>query len=204
MAQIAVNQSVVYVGETTTLDVEQKPGDSYIWELYSDSTVNFAVAPADVSPSYAEFVGGINTGTTVEVLWKEPGLYFYKVNALNITGCTNNLRIGMVKVLEALPTATLTSTTICIGETATLTVELTGTGPWSFTYTDGTTTKTVTGIQTSPYELKIDPNPKTTTEYTIISVTDKWGTNLYPVDPPKVIQEVNPKPDSSKIYKYEP
>lgn len=199
----AMAQNVVRQGETTTIAVEPQPGDTYTWELYSDSTVNFVVAPPDVAPSYAEFIGTTNS-STVTVLWKEPGTYFFKVHALNITGCTDNLKMGIVKVLEALPTAILTSTTICVGETATLTVEFTGTPEWSFTYTDGTTTKTVTGIQTSPYELKIDPNPKTTTEYTITSVTDKWGTNLYPVDPPKVVQEVNPKPNSSQIYKYGP
>lgn len=204
-------QTVVRQGETTTTVVEPQPGDSYFYELYSDSTVNFAVAPSDAVHPYADFIGATNS-STVEILWKKPGLYFIKIHALNITGCTDNIKMAMVKVLEALPTATMTSTTICVGETATITVELTGTAPWSFTYTatdigtGATTTKTVTGISASPYELKIEPNLKTTTEYTITSITDKWGTNNYPIpaDRPKVIQEVTPKPNSSKIYKYEP
>jgi len=203
-------QTVVRQGETNTISVEPQPGDSYLYELYSDSTVNFAVAPADAVHPYADFIGATNS-STVDILWKQPGLYFIKIHALNITGCTDNIKLAMVKVLEALPTATMTSTTICVGETATITVELTGTAPWSFTYTatdvssGATTTKTVTGISATPYELKIDPNLKNTTQYTITSITDKWGTNTYPVDPkPTVIQEVNPKPNSSQIYKYEP
>jgi len=206
----AMAQTVVRQGETTTTVVEPQPGDSYVWELYSDSTVNFAVAPADAVHPYADFIGATNS-STVEILWKKPGLYFIKIHALNITGCTDNIKMAMVKVLEALPTATMTSTTICVGETASITVELTGTAPWDFTYTatevstGATTTKTVTGILASPYELKIDPNPKATTTYTITTITDKWGTNSYPVDPkPMVIQEVSPKPNSSQIYKYEP
>jgi hypothetical protein len=200
----AMAQNVVRQGETSTIGVEPQPGDTYTWELYSDSTVNFVVAPADAVHPYADFIGATNS-STVEILWKKPGTYFFKVHALNITGCTNNLKMGIVKVLEALPTATMTSTTICVGETASITVELTGTAPWSFTYTDGTTIKTETGILSSPYELKINPNPKTTTTYTITTITDKWGTNSYLVDPkPTVTQEVKPKPNSSQIYKYGP
>lgn len=202
----AMAQNVAYTGETDTLSVEQQPGDVYSWELYKapvDPSFNFATEPGETSPSYAEFVGGTNTGTTVYVIWKVPGIYFFKVNAWDITGCTNNLRVGIIEVKISV-TATMTSTTICVGETATITVEFTGTAPWSIEYTDGTTTKTVSGILSSPYELKIDPNPKTTTTYTITKVSDAWGANLYPVNPPTVIQEVNPKPNSSQIYKYGP
>lgn len=199
----AIAQNVVRQGETSTVSIEQQPGDTYMWTLYNDSTVNFAVTPGTVVQPYADFVGDTNS-STVSILWKIPGTYFFKVNATDITGCTNNLKIGKVRVLEALPTATATSTAICVGEAATVTVEFTGTGPWSFTYTDGTTTSTVTNIAASPYELVLAPKPKTTTEYTITSVTDKWGTNNYPTNPPKVVQEVNPKPNSSKIYLYGP
>ena len=44
MAQTVVNQNVVYQGETTTLEVDSLTGDTYSWELYNDSTVNFATA----------------------------------------------------------------------------------------------------------------------------------------------------------------
>ena len=202
MAQI----TIVHVGETTVLEVDSLVGDTYSWELYSDSTVNFAVTNGTaVAEGAARFVNGDNIGKTAQVEWLKPGLYFFKITAYDITGCTNNLKMGIVRVLESLPTATMTSAAICVGETASITVDFTGTAPWSFTYTDGTTTKTVTDILTSPYEMEIDPNPKVTTTYTITSITDKWGTNSYPVDPkPTVIQVVNPKPDVSPIYKYEP
>lgn len=201
MAQIPVPQTVVYVGETTTLGVEQKPGDSYIWELYSDSTVNFAVAPADVSPSYADFIGSSNS-STVTVRWNEPGIYFYKVNALNITGCTNNIRIGIVRVLESLPTATLTTSPVCEGDPVVIKVELTGISPWSFTITDGTKTWPFSSVTETPYDAIIMPGPKAPTSYWVTIVKDKWGTNPKPTDP--VPQVVYPKPNSSLIYQYEP
>lgn len=199
----AMAQNVVRQGETSNLAVQPQPGDTYMWTMYNDSTVNFAVTPGTVSDTYFEFTSDTNS-STVTVLWKKPGIYFFKVNASNITGCTNNLKIGKMRVLEALPTATLTSTTICVGETATLTIEFTGTAPWSFTITDGTTTETVTGVTSSPYGWPVQPKPKVTTEYTITQVKDTWGTNNYPANPPKVLQEVKPKPVISPIYRYGP
>ena len=193
-------QNVVYQRDTTSLAIEEVPGDTYQWELYSDSTVNFAVDPGDSSPSYAEFVGG-NIGPSVNVLWKEPGNYFFKVTALNPSGCTSNLKIGKIKVLHALPTAIITPPDpagVCIGEPVEFGVTLTGTEPWSFIYTDGTSEWTVTNIQTSPYTLLVDPAPAATTIYWIKEVTDKYGTNLKPSD--KVTQIINPLPDPSSIF----
>ncbi len=200
-------QNIARVGETTIISIELGPGETAAWELYTvpaDPDFNFATEPGETSPSYADFVGG-TTSTTVSILWKQPGIYFIKVTAVDAAGCTNNLRMYRMEVLPSLPTAVwIPPTDICVGETATLTVELTGTGPWSVTFTDGTTTRTVTDIQTSPHEIPIDPGPKATTEYTITNVTDKWGTNNYPVDPPKAVQVVNPKPNSSPIYRVGP
>jgi hypothetical protein len=195
----AMAQNVVRQGDITDLGIEQKPGDTYRWELYNDSTVNFAQVAGDaVEDGDAVFVGG-NTGTDVQVEWKEPGLYFFKVTGLNITGCTNNLKIGMIKVLEALPTATMEAdTAVCEGIPITLTVNLTGTGPWDFTYTDGTTDWEVKYILASPYMITVNPGPSVTTEYWIKQVKDKYGTNTTPGE--KVIQTINPLPEPSTIY----
>ncbi len=191
-------QNVVYQGQIDTLNVDQQPGDTYKWELYQDSTVNFATTPGDVTPGYANFVGG-NTGPSVQVEWKEPGIYFFKVTAMNASGCTTNLKVGKMKVLQALPTATLTaSPPVCEGAKITLEVTLTGTAPWKFTYTDGTNSWTETYILTSPYVITIDPGPSVTTSYTITSVTDKYGTNTAGSN--TVIQIINPLPKPSSIY----
>ena len=203
LAPAMAQENIVRVGETTVISIEIGPGETAAWETYADSTVNFAQVPGETTPVYADFVDG-TTSTTATILWKKPGVYFIKVTAVDAAGCTNNLKMMRIRVIEALPTAVVTTKDICVGETATLTVELTGTGPWSVTFTDGTTTTTVTDIQTSPHEIRIDPGPKKTTDYTITSVTDKWGTNAYPVDPPTAVQVVNPKPNSSPIYRYGP
>ena len=196
----AMAQTVVYEGETSSLTVVQVPGDTYQWELYSDGTVNFATTPGNCPVTTADFVGG-NTGSSVIVKWLKAGTYFFKVTASNGSTCTNNLKIGVVIVKPALPTAKIAPPDpICIGATAPLSVTMTGTGPWDVTFTDGVKTWTVTTIINSPYLLMV--SPKTTTNYWITQVKDKNSINMLPSD--SVRLQVNPKPASSKIYLYQP
>jgi hypothetical protein len=198
----AMAQNVTNKGEITDLSVDSVPGEIYIWELYSDSTLNFAVAPGVTSSAtFAEFVGG-NVGAKVHVLWKEIGTYFFKVTAWNAAGCTNNIEVGIMKVKPPLPVGTLNTLAICSGDPAKLTVDLTEVGPWSFTYTDGTTIWTETNVLSTPWVVTVIPGPTTNTDFWITSVTNPNGTNIRPS--PKVTQIVYPKPRSSVIYLYEP
>ena len=193
-------QTVVYVGDTTPLSVVQVPGDTYQWELYSDGTVNFAVVPGNCPVTSAYFTGSSN-GSSVNVKWLKAGTYFFKVTARDATNCTNNLKIGIVTVKDALPTAGIEPPDpICIGQTATLKINLTGTSPGEFTYSDGTNFLMITGITSNQYLLNV--SPKTTTSYWITEVKDKNGTNM--ARSANVVLEVNPKPASSKIYLYQP
>jgi len=196
----AMAQLVVYQGETSTLTVVQEPGDTYEWELYNNGTVNFATVPGNCPVTSAIFVGG-NTGASVNVKWLEPGIYFFKVTAYDITGCTNNLKIGIVEVKPSIPTAVLTQPDpdwICIGDKTILEVTLTGVAPWEFTYTDGTSFWTVKDIADASYQLQLSPTA--TAQYWITSVKDIRGTN--PTPSARVLIVVNPKPDISKIYQY--
>jgi len=65
--------------------------------------------------------------------------------------------------------------TICDSKSITNCVALTGSAPWSFTYTDGTSTKTVTGIKESPYAFTVTQPANTTNTYTITNVSDNNG-----------------------------
>lgn len=204
----AMAQNVVYQGETTVLDVEQMPGDTYVWDIYNDSTVNFATATGTaVADGQVEFVGG-NIGTPVSVLWKTPGIYFFKITAMDITGCTTNLKMGIMRVLPSLPTAVIEvkPEEICIGEWAELLVTFTGKAPWSIKLqekdNDEIRVVEYSGINDSdnPYTIKI--GPKMTTEYTVIEVTDARSVQTKPSN--SVILTVNPLPRSSTIYQFEP
>ncbi|KPK80046.1 MAG: hypothetical protein AMS27_17420, partial [Bacteroides sp. SM23_62_1] len=87
------------------------------------------------------------------------------------TGCSS-FHTKQTSVLS-IPTATLSgTTTICEGASANLTVTFTGTGPFDFIYTDGTTPVAVNGVN-SPYTFAV--SPLSTTTYTILSVTHANG-----------------------------
>lgn len=93
-------QTIVYQGTTTTLTVIPVPNNTYKWELYNDSTVNFATVPGNCPVTSAAFTAG-NTGSGVNVMWLQPGIYFYKVTARDVVQCAMNLKIGMIKVIPA-------------------------------------------------------------------------------------------------------
>jgi len=196
----AMAQLVVYQGETSTLAVVQEPGETYRWELYDDGTIDFATVPGNCPVTSATFVGG-NTGVSVDVKWLQPGIYYYKVTALDILGCTNNFKIGMVEVKPSMPTAEMNQPEpdwMCIGEKALIEIKLTGVSPWEIIYTDGSSFWTVSNIIASTYNLQV--SPPSTTQYWITSVKDVNATNLTPSA--RVVVVVNPKPDISKIYQY--
>lgn len=196
----------VYAGQTTVLAVEPQEGVSYFWELYNDvEGLNLAVVPGNCPATEAYFVGGVNTGDSVEVMWLVPGFYFFKVTATD--SCTNNIKLGKMEVLESESYAVfLEPDSICPGDAAWLTLEITGgPGPWDVTYTDGVTEWTILGIETSPHPFMLDPTPQTagTYPYWVISVTNIYGiTNNVPSDPVNLI--VKPKPVTSPITRYNP
>jgi hypothetical protein len=194
----AMAQNTVYAGQTSTLSVVVVPGETYEWELYNDVTsLNLAVVPGNCPVTDAFFVGGVNTGPNVQVTWLVPGTYYFKVTAT--TSCTNNMAIGEMIVLYDLPTAIIQPPPpICVGDSAHLTVILTGTAPWSITLTDGVNNFVFNNITSSPFNLTVPVIPLATTTYWISEVTDAHGTNTTPS--PQVVQVVNPRPSPIIIY----
>jgi len=77
------------------------------------------------------------------------------------------------------PTAIISGNeTICTGGTANLKVDLTGTPPWSFTYTDGTTSTSVANVTTTPYFIQV--SPVTNKSYTITAVNSAFCAGTVP------------------------
>ena len=195
----AMAQTAVYQGQTTEFSVEDMLGDSYEWEFYNDSTINFAT---DLGTAIADgdlaFVGS-NTGPIINVNWLQSGVYFYKVTARDATGCSNNLKVGRIEILNALSTAIITAPPICIGDEAKLLVELTGQAPFAINYTDGANNYTITGLTDNQFEIELG-QITVPTEYRITEITNNFVTNS---DNPSntVTLEVNPTPQfKSQIY----
>jgi len=194
----AMAQNTVYAGHATDLGVEQVPGDTYSWELYKDiSGINLVGFPGNCPLAEAYFTGG-NTGSTVNVMWTTPGTYYFKVTA---TGgiCSDNVKVGKMIVLDSLPTAVIDPPdTVCIGDSAHLTVRLTGTAPWSIILTDGATDWVFGNILSSPFTLTVPEIPLVNTTYWIREVTDAIGTNTTPSPPVTVV--IRPRPAVNPIW----
>jgi hypothetical protein len=91
-------------------------------------------------------------------------------STLNSLQCTDTTNCVTVTV-NPLPTATISgNSTICSGQTTAVVINLTGTAPWSITYTDGTTIFTINNISASSYVLPL--SPVATTTYSLVSVND--------------------------------
>jgi hypothetical protein len=73
------------------------------------------------------------------------------------------------------PKAVLTGTnSICNGSNAQLSVAFTGNAPYSVTYSNGSTSTSVSGITSNPYTIAV--SPVVNTSYSLTSVTDAFGT----------------------------
>jgi gliding motility-associated-like protein len=101
----------------------------------------------------------------------------YTLTLRNIAGCDSV--VTLILTVNPLATATITEpSTICLGTSKTISISLTGTGPWNVTYTDGTNNYTIRNIASSPYLLTVTPT--STTTYSLLSVQDGKCTNNNP------------------------
>ncbi|MBX2887511.1 MAG: T9SS type A sorting domain-containing protein [Ferruginibacter sp.] len=132
----------------------------YTWTpstgLFSDAAGSIPYLGEDINTVYA------SPDTTVE----------YVVTSTGPNGCrsfdTTKINVRMVGGVMS------GDNTICAGGVANLSVNFTGTPPYSFTYTDGVTPATITGILTNPYVFPVMPTANTV--YTLTSVSDSYCT----------------------------
>ena len=94
------------------------------------------------------------------------GTYVVSLKVTASNGCISSLNKQVV--VDAAPTGQISGTTsICSGSSASLTITLTGQGPWLLNYTGASSP---ISISSSPYTLSVSPT--TTTTYTITSLSD--------------------------------
>ncbi len=120
------------------------------------------------SPAGGTFSGpGINGNTFSPAIASTGGPYTITYAYTDIaTGCSNSVSQNVT--VKALPTATISATpnSVCVGNTANITLNFTGTGPWTYSINGEAPVSTSNNPETVPV------NPVITTIYKLTSISD--------------------------------
>lgn len=203
VAQKAVPSFEVVQCDTLQFEIEEFPGDEYTWDLYRDSTGNFAQNQGDMESAIYFENGDYRDVSSVRVLGLPAGNYFLRVMAWDEVACTNNLMVFRMEVIEP-PPPEVFGDSLCIGDVPLVRVIFTGNGPWDFEYAygDGANTVNLVGHTDDP-EITIpilEPLPVGEHTFWIISVEDCVAKE-YPIsERPSTGILIYPKPTRSKIY----
>ncbi len=146
------DKAVVCPGQSVQFDAKtpQVPGLTYSWEFQGGSPST----SASKSPT---------------VTYNTAGTFSAKLTVTNANGSSVTERKDIIIV--STPTATISGVyDIEDGETAYVEIHFDGQQPFSFSYSDGSTTKSVSGITVNKYFLGVTPSDTTT--YTITQFSD--------------------------------
>ena len=141
----------------------------------SDGTVTQtlpATASAPAGSTVVWFTTAEGSETTASPVMVGVGtITYYAASQDDETGYYSLTRTPVTLTINALPTATISGTTLICEETsANLVFTLTGVPPWSITYTNGSSQITTSGILTTPYTITVAP--VVTTTYSMVAVSD--------------------------------
>ena len=145
------------------------------------------------------------TGNATSVNWSNvPGRYTLQVQETSSTGCAGDPVSLSIDVIPAATASISGNTSMCYNDpNPTVTISLTGVGPWTFTFSDGTTNNTITNHTSNTFTFVASPtipaagtSPATTT-YTLVSVSNKFCSGT--ISGSAAIT-VNPKPVTSTIF----
>jgi PKD repeat protein len=140
-----------------------------------NATFNWVSADQDAAFDYTKAFAGKYNGSS----WTYPTMGTITATSARVTGETSFSDFQVGNACETVPTAILSGdTAICqTGGTASLRVDLTGTPPWHYTWSDGVNTGTVTNVMTSPSFFDVTTGQNTT--YSITLVGDATGCNAF-------------------------
>lgn len=155
--------------------------DNFGWAIDNiNVTGNDQQMPITWTPTTGLFTDAAGTiaytGGNAPIVYANPASTTdYYASAVGVNSCEK--RDTTTVTIRPQVTATIGgSTAVCPLGAATISITLTGTAPWSFTYTDGVTPVTVSGVNTSPYTFVV--NPLVTTSYSITALADVFCTAL--------------------------
>lgn len=130
------------------------------------------------------------TASTKDLLNVPAGTYTVVVTSGACT-TTGSATIGNTDAPSA--TIAFSEDTICEGRPVTLTINLTGTAPFTFSYSDGNTLQTITSFNGTTFTAVV--NPAETTTYSLISLisdSDPSCPGMFPIEADTIT--VNPAP----------
>jgi gliding motility-associated-like protein len=167
----SIQPVTVSISSTPNLVITNPPG--ICTPGTTDLTAPAITAGSDAGLVYTYWLDAAATQSVPNPTSVGVGTYYIKGTAVGDCYTIKPVVVGSSDV----PGATVNGGgEICLGESKTVTVNLTGTAPWSITYTNGTQIFTINSITTPAYSLVLSPT--TTTTYTITSVTDAKCTNI--------------------------
>lgn len=149
---------------------------------FTYAQTSYCAGTANPSPVFAAGASaGIFTSTTglvfvststgeVNLTASTPGTYVVTNSIASSGSCTGDAQSFSVTINAGITAAVSGGGEVCQSSTATLPVniDLTGTGPWDFTYSNGTTSTTVNAQTTSPYVI----NATQSGTYTVTNVSN--------------------------------
>jgi PKD repeat protein len=129
--------------------------------------VSFTISGGDMSTyTVSGGTGTLNGSTFMSDPISSATMYTFTANDVN--NCSSETVTNTVDCSCEATAAISGGGTICSGATATISIALAGTAPWSVTYTNGTTPTTANTIASSPYTF----TTSTAGTYTVSSVSD--------------------------------
>ncbi len=110
-----------------------------------------------------------STGATTDSIAVSNGAN-YIVTVTDVNGCSGT-SAPFALTINQLPTAIISgSTAICIGQSTSLQIQFTGTAPYSYRYSDGTSVSAILNTNNSAAQILVTPG--TTTDYTLTQIND--------------------------------
>lgn len=163
VAPTSATASATTICSATNITLTQSGGSlgtGASWKWYSDAGFTTLVGTSSASNGSVT-VNSVNATTT----------FYVRAEGTSAPCTTTPTSAASVTVTkQSNITATLSgTTTICSGASTDLSVALTGSGPWSVTYSNGSSNTTVSNISSSPAIISVSPT--TTTNYSLVSVT---------------------------------
>jgi hypothetical protein len=177
------NSAVCGNENAATFSVSTSGATAVQWQFSTDNFASFTnitnSAPYSTTLSAGTSTLTISSPTTVDGVK-------YRAVVTGTTGCGTSTSTIVTLIAKPKPTATFASPTLCGTSNQSTAVTLTGTAPWSITYTRTSggiiSTTTVNNITSSPFYLGV--NGEAT--YKITSISDAFCANTYTAPEPSV------------------